>query len=61
MRDQETAAYHVKDNLKGGGNHFYKNTKNHYNEITKEAGLHTGLISFGLGVSIGDVNERSIS
>ena len=29
---------------------------NHFTEVTKEAGLHTGLISFGLGVSVGDIN-----
>jgi hypothetical protein len=28
----------------------------HFTEVTKEAGLHTGLISFGLGVSVGDIN-----
>lgn len=27
-----------------------------FTEVTKEAGLHTGLISFGLGVSVGDIN-----
>jgi len=29
----------------------------HFTEVTKEAGLHTGLISFGLGVAVGDMNN----
>ena len=42
--------------LKGGGDHLYRNDKGHFTEVTKEAGIHGGLISFGLGVSVGDIN-----
>jgi enediyne biosynthesis protein E4 len=56
MRDVDISGWGIGDNLKGGGNHLYRNDNNHFTEITKEAGLHTGLISFGLGISVGDIN-----
>jgi len=42
--------------LKGGGDHLYRNDDGHFKEVTREAGIHGGLISFGLGVSVGDIN-----
>jgi hypothetical protein len=57
MRDTDIGQWNVSDKLKGGGNHLYRNDNNHFTEVTKEAGLHTGLISFGLGVSVGDINN----
>jgi hypothetical protein len=57
MRDADISQWSINDNLKGGGNHLYRNDNNHFTEVTKEAGLHAGLISFGLGVSVGDVNN----
>ena len=57
MRDASVEQWNVNEELKGGGNHLYRNEKNYFTEVTKEAGLHTGLISFGLGVSIGDLTN----
>ena len=57
MRDTDISKWNVAGNLKGGGNHLFKNDGNHFTEVTKQAGLHTGLISFGLGVSVGDINN----
>jgi enediyne biosynthesis protein E4 len=56
MRDVDITNWTVDENLKGGGNHLYQNRKGRFVEVTKEAGLHTGLISFGLGVSVSDMN-----
>jgi hypothetical protein len=72
LRDTDIAQWNVADNLKGGGNHLFRNDgppslgggqgevggrgEIHFTEVTKEAGLHTGLISFGLGISVGDIN-----
>ncbi len=42
--------------LKGGGDHLYRNDNGHFREVTHDAGIHGGLISFGLGVSVGDIN-----
>jgi hypothetical protein len=42
--------------LKGGGDHLFKNDNGHFVEVSKEAGIHGSIISFGLGVTVGDVN-----
>ena len=42
--------------LKGGGDHLFRNDNGHFTEVTQQAGIHGSLISFGLGVSVGDVN-----
>ena len=46
----------VGDFLKGGGDHLYRNDNGYFNEVTQQAGIHGGLMSFGLGVSVGDIN-----
>jgi enediyne biosynthesis protein E4 len=46
----------VADFLKGGGDHFYRNDSGKFTDISKEAGIYGSLISFGLGVTVGDVN-----
>lgn len=56
MRDKPAAQWQVADFLKGGGDHLYRNDNGKFVEVTKEAGIHGGLISLGLGVTVGDVN-----
>jgi len=46
----------VPANMKGGGDHLYQNNNGHFTEVTKQAGIHGTLMSFGLGISIGDIN-----
>jgi hypothetical protein len=46
----------VKDFLKGGGDRFLRNDNGKYTDISQKAGVHGSLISFGLGVTVGDVN-----
>jgi hypothetical protein len=46
----------VADFLKGGGDHFYRNDNGKFIDVSKEAGIYGSLISFGLGVTVGDVN-----
>jgi len=46
----------VADFLKGGGDHLFRNDNGHFTEVTKQAGIHGSLISFGLGVSVADIN-----
>ncbi len=43
--------------LKGGGDHLFRNDHGHYIEVSKEAGIHGSIISFGLGVTVGDMNQ----
>jgi hypothetical protein len=57
MRDLPLEKSPVADFLKGGGDHLYRNDNGHFKEVTKEAGIHGGLISLGLGVTVGDINE----
>ena len=46
----------VKDFLKGGGDKLLKNENGKFVEVTKEAGIYSSLIGFGLGITVGDVN-----
>jgi enediyne biosynthesis protein E4 len=55
-RDLPDAEWPVAGFLKGGGDHLYRNDHNRFTEVTRQAGIHGSLISFGLGVSVGDVN-----
>ena len=55
-RDLPEAQWPVAPFLKGGGDHLFRNDNGHFTEVTREAGIHGSLISFGLGVSVGDVN-----
>jgi hypothetical protein len=55
-RDIRAENSDVADFLKGGGDHLYKNEGGKFVEVSAEAGIHGTLISFGLGVTIGDVN-----
>src|SRR5436190_9401424 len=55
-RDLPEKEWPVADFLKGGGDHLFRNDNGHFVEVTKQAGIHGTLISFGLGVSVGDIN-----
>ena len=55
-RDLPDAEWPIANFLKGGGDHLYRNDNGHFTEVTKQAGIHGSLISFGLGVSVGDIN-----
>ena len=58
-RDLPDAQWPVADFLKGGGDHLFRNDNGHYMEVTRQSGIHGSLISFGLGVTIGDFNNDS--
>lgn len=51
------AQWRVADFLKGGGDHLFRNDNNVFKEVTLEAGIHGSLMSFGLGVSVTDINN----
>jgi hypothetical protein len=55
-RDLPDQEWPVEKFLKGGGDHLYRNDNGHFTEVTKAAGIHGSLISFGLGVSVADIN-----
>ncbi|MGV3528970.1 MAG: VCBS repeat-containing protein [Flavisolibacter sp.] len=56
-RSVPAAQWAVADFLKGGGDHLYRNENGKFREVTAEAGIHGTLMSFGLGVTVGDVNS----
>lgn len=56
QRDLPADKWNVPDNLKGGGDHLYRNDNGHFTEVTQQAGIHGSLMSFGLGISVGDIN-----
>jgi len=43
--------------LKGGGDHLFRNDQGKFREVSREAGIHGSIISFGLGVTVGDINQ----
>src|SRR5690348_14883147 len=53
-RDLPDARWPVPSAMKGGGDHLFRNDNGHFTEVTKQAGIHGSLISFGLGVTVGD-------
>ncbi len=55
-RDLSAKDWPVADFLKGGGNRLLKNDNQKFVDVTNETGIHSSLISFGLGVTVGDVN-----
>lgn len=56
-RDLPANEWPVKPFIRDGGDHLYRNDNGRFTEVTKQAGIHGTLISFGLGVSAGDVNN----
>jgi len=55
-RELPAQNWDVPDMLKGGGDHLFRNDNGKFSEVSQQAGIHGSLISFGLGVTIGDVN-----
>ncbi len=56
MRSVPDAQAPYAEFLKGGGDHLLRNDNNKFTDVTKEAGIYGSIISFGLGVTVGDVN-----
>jgi enediyne biosynthesis protein E4 len=56
-RDLRAEDWPVKDFLKGGGDKLLKNENGKFVDVSKEAGIYGSLIGFGLGVTVGDVNN----
>ncbi|MBN8838004.1 MAG: VCBS repeat-containing protein [Sphingobacteriia bacterium] len=56
-RDLLESKWPVKDMVKGGGDHLFRNDNGHFVEVTQQAGIHGTLIAFGMGVSVGDINN----
>lgn len=55
-RDLKAKDWPVAEFLKGGGDRLFRNDNGKFVDVSQEAGIHGSLISFGLGVTIADVN-----
>lgn len=58
-RELRAKDWPVKDFLKGGGDKLLKNENGKFVDVSEEANIYGSLIGFGLGVTVGDVNEDS--
>ncbi len=47
----------VKDFLKGGGDKLLRNDEGKFIDVSEETGIYGSLIGFGLGVTVGDINQ----
>ncbi len=56
-RELDAQDWPVKDFLKGGGDKFLRNDNGTFTDVSEEAGIYQSLIGFGLGVTVGDINN----
>ncbi len=56
-RSLRAEEWDVRDFLKGGGDKLMRNDGGIFTDISQDAGIYGSLIGFGLGVTIGDVNQ----
>ena len=56
-RDLRAENWPVKDFLKGGGDKLLRNDNGKFVDVSEQAGIYGSLIGFGLGVTVGDVND----
>lgn len=54
LRDEQ---WQVEQPLKGGGDRLLRNDNMKFVDVSEEAGIYGSLIGFGLGVTIGDINQ----
>ncbi len=56
-RDLRADKWDIAKELKGGGDKLLRNDNGTFNDVSEEANIFGSLIGFGLGVTIGDVNN----
>jgi enediyne biosynthesis protein E4 len=49
--------WNVPEFLKGGGDKLLRNDNGKFKDVSAEAGIYGSLIAFGMGVTVGDVNQ----
>ncbi len=55
-RELRAKDWPIEDFLKGGGSYLMRNDNGKFTDVSEQAGIYGSLISFGLGVTVGDVN-----
>lgn len=56
-RDLPAEEWPVQDFLKGGGDRLLRNDNGKFTDVTRPAGIYNSLIGFGLGLTVGDVDN----
>lgn len=56
-RELRAKDWPVADFVKGGGDQLLRNDNGKYTDVSEETGIYGSLIGFGLGVTVGDVNN----
>ena len=56
-RELRSQDWNLPDLFKGGGDKLLRNDNGKFTDVSEEAGIYGSLIGFGLGVTIGDVNN----
>ncbi|UII74623.1 VCBS repeat-containing protein [Flagellimonas sp. HMM57] len=56
-RDLRAEDWNVIDEIKGGGDKLFRNDNGVFKDVSEEANIYGSLVGFGLGVTIGDINN----
>lgn len=59
-RELRSQDWNIPEIFKGGGDKLLKNNKGKFEDVSEEAGIYGSLIGFGLGVTLGDVNNDQL-
>ncbi|PRX51938.1 VCBS repeat-containing protein [Salegentibacter salegens] len=59
-RDLRSEDWDLPEIFKGGGDKLLRNDNGKFTDVSKEAGIYGSLIGFGLGVTVGDVNNDQL-
>lgn len=57
MRDVRSQNWNVSEMLKGGGDKLLRNDNGKFRDVSEEAGIYGSLIAFGMGLTVGDINQ----
>lgn len=60
-RELRSEDWNLPEVVKGGGDKLLRNNEGKFEDVSEEAGIYGSLIGFGLGVTIGDVNNDLLS
>ncbi len=56
-RDVRSKDWNVPEKIKGGGDKLLRNDNGIFKDVSEEANIYGSLIGFGLGVTVGDINN----
>ncbi|SKB80065.1 Repeat domain-containing protein [Salegentibacter salinarum] len=59
-RDLRSKDWDLPEIFKGGGDKLLRNDNGKFTDVSEEAGIYGSLIGFGLGVTVGDVNNDQL-